>query len=138
VSDAGLDAGSPGGPLSPDDATPLLIAAAEGTAQSDYFVLFDADCDLIASSEPMRRFRAQTDSVVAHRGGARRHIGQVVLSRGSGETNRTLRALDADGLVKRDKRRLLIPSWRRLAEVADFNERYLHLKSEPVSRLPTD
>lgn len=75
-----------GGPLSADDATPLLIAAAEGTAQSDYFVLFDADGDLLASSEPMRRFRAQEDSVAAHRGGARRHIGQVVLSRASGET----------------------------------------------------
>ncbi|MFN3668976.1 MAG: Crp/Fnr family transcriptional regulator [Brevundimonas sp.] len=48
--------------------------------------------------------------------------------------NRTLRALDADGFVKRDKRTIFIPSWKRLAEIADFNQRYLHLRTEPLSR----
>lgn len=52
--------------------------------------------------------------------------------------NRTLRSLDADGFVKRDRRTIFIPSWRRLAEVADFNERYLHLKTEPLKRRPTE
>lgn len=73
------------GPLNPAAAAPKLAAAAEETAQSDYFVLFDANGDLLASSEPMRRFRAQEDSVSAHREGARRHFGQVVRSRGSGQ-----------------------------------------------------
>jgi CRP-like cAMP-binding protein len=45
--------------------------------------------------------------------------------------NRTLRALAAQGVVIRDKRRVFIPSWKRLAEVADFDERYLHLRTEP-------
>ena len=48
--------------------------------------------------------------------------------------NRTLRRLEVDGLIKRSKRTLFIPSWHRLAEVADFNERYLHLRSEPIDR----
>jgi CRP-like cAMP-binding protein len=48
--------------------------------------------------------------------------------------NRTLRSLDRDGFVKRDKRTIFIPSWARLAEIADFNERYLHLRTEPRSR----
>lgn len=74
-----------GSPLEPQRIAPLLTAAAEGTAQSDYFVVFDADGDLIASSEPMRPFKAQEDTLAAHRGGAARHLGQVVRSRGSDE-----------------------------------------------------
>ena len=50
--------------------------------------------------------------------------------------NRTLRSLDRDGFVKRDKRAISIPSWKRLAEIADFNERYLHLETEPMTRGP--
>lgn len=42
--------------------------------------------------------------------------------------NRTLRSLERDGFVKRNKRNIFIPSWKRLAEVADFNQRYLHLR----------
>jgi CRP-like cAMP-binding protein len=48
--------------------------------------------------------------------------------------NRTLRSLEADGFVVRDRRSIFIPSWKRLAEIADFNERYLHLRTEPLSR----
>lgn len=48
--------------------------------------------------------------------------------------NRTLKSLEGDGLVRRNKRNIFIPSWKRLAEVADFNQRYLHLATEPISR----
>lgn len=48
--------------------------------------------------------------------------------------NRTLRELEGAGFVQRNKRNIFIPSWKRLAEVADFNERYLHLKTEPINR----
>jgi CRP-like cAMP-binding protein len=41
--------------------------------------------------------------------------------------NRTLKTLDADGLIVRDKRNLSIPNWQRMREVGDFSERYLHL-----------
>lgn len=41
--------------------------------------------------------------------------------------NRTLKRLDADGLIKRDKRRVLIPDWEGLRDAAGFNELYLHL-----------
>ena len=40
--------------------------------------------------------------------------------------NRTLKALEADGLITRDKRTVRFPSWERLREVGDFNHRYLH------------
>lgn len=48
--------------------------------------------------------------------------------------NRTLRSMSAQGFVVRDRRTIFIPSWQRLAEIADFNERYLHLRTEPLSR----
>ena len=51
--------------------------------------------------------------------------------------NRTLKALEVEGFVRRNKRNLFIPSWKRLASVADFNERYLHLKSDPIDRNET-
>jgi DNA-binding Lrp family transcriptional regulator len=41
--------------------------------------------------------------------------------------NRTLKALEADGLIKRSKRNVGFPNWERMREVADFNQRYLHL-----------
>lgn len=41
--------------------------------------------------------------------------------------NRTLKSLEADGLIRRDRRYVLIPSWERLRGVAGFNELYLHL-----------
>ncbi len=37
--------------------------------------------------------------------------------------NRTLRALESEGFIERDRRRILVPDWRRLAELADFRLR---------------
>jgi CRP-like cAMP-binding protein len=41
-------------------------------------------------------------------------------------TNRTLQALRREGLISLSSSRLEILDWERLAEVGDFNERYLH------------
>jgi CRP-like cAMP-binding protein len=41
--------------------------------------------------------------------------------------NRTLKAMDAEGLIKRERRFILIPDWERLRAVAGFSELYLHL-----------
>lgn len=41
-------------------------------------------------------------------------------------TNRTLQSLRKDGLISLSSNRLAILDWRALAEVGDFNERYLH------------
>lgn len=44
--------------------------------------------------------------------------------------NRTIKALEADGLIVRDRRRISFPDWPRLREVGDFNPRYLHLRPQ--------
>jgi CRP-like cAMP-binding protein len=44
--------------------------------------------------------------------------------------NRTLKALEADGYLTRDKRRVSFPNWRRMRSLADFNQRYLHLEPQ--------
>ena len=41
--------------------------------------------------------------------------------------NRTLKAMDAEGLIDRQRRFVFIPDWERLRDVAGFNELYLHL-----------
>lgn len=41
--------------------------------------------------------------------------------------NRTLRSLEQDGIVVRDKRTIRFADWSRLAAVGDFNALYLHL-----------
>lgn len=41
--------------------------------------------------------------------------------------NRTLKALEATGLITRNKRIIAFPSWERMRDVGDFNQRYLHL-----------
>ncbi|MDB5724022.1 MAG: Crp/Fnr family transcriptional regulator [Novosphingobium sp.] len=41
--------------------------------------------------------------------------------------NRTIKGLEADGLLVRDRRWIGLPDWERLRELGDFNERYLHL-----------
>lgn len=48
--------------------------------------------------------------------------------------NRTLKGLEADGLIeRRNPRAIEIGDWRKLAETGDFNSAYLHLKSsEPA------
>jgi CRP-like cAMP-binding protein len=40
--------------------------------------------------------------------------------------NRVLRQLGEDGLIDRDRRTIRIVDWKRMREVGDFNERYLH------------
>jgi CRP-like cAMP-binding protein len=44
--------------------------------------------------------------------------------------NRTLKALEGEGLIVRSKRAISFPDWRRLREAADFNQRYLHLEPQ--------
>jgi CRP-like cAMP-binding protein len=48
--------------------------------------------------------------------------------------NRTMKALEADGLIDRIKRRgIHIGDWRKLADAGDFDSNYLHLrKDEPA------
>jgi len=41
-------------------------------------------------------------------------------------TNRTLQGLRRDGLISLSSSQLTILDWDRLAEIGDFNERYLH------------
>jgi len=40
--------------------------------------------------------------------------------------NRVLKSLDESGLIRREGRSLTIEDWDRMAEVGDFNSRYLH------------
>jgi CRP-like cAMP-binding protein len=46
--------------------------------------------------------------------------------------NRTLKALEDEKLISRQKRAVLIPDWRKLAAVGDFEPRYLHLNDRPT------
>jgi CRP-like cAMP-binding protein len=41
--------------------------------------------------------------------------------------NRTIKSLEADGLIVRERRFLKIPEWERLRDRSGFNEIYLHL-----------
>ncbi|MEA2999707.1 MAG: hypothetical protein QOK17_1540 [Sphingomonadales bacterium] len=40
--------------------------------------------------------------------------------------NRVLRQLAEEGLIRRDRRHIVIADWARLRDAGDFNERYLH------------
>ena len=44
--------------------------------------------------------------------------------------NRTLKALEAEGLIVRSKKSISFPDWKRLRSVGDFNQRYLHLEPQ--------
>jgi len=44
--------------------------------------------------------------------------------------NRTLKALEKEGLITRHKRFVSFPDWRRIRDAADFNQRYLHLEPQ--------
>jgi CRP-like cAMP-binding protein len=48
--------------------------------------------------------------------------------------NRTLKALDAEGLITRTKRNVAFPDWERMRQVGDFNQRYLHLEPQESGR----
>ncbi|HEX8217340.1 MAG TPA: Crp/Fnr family transcriptional regulator [Allosphingosinicella sp.] len=43
--------------------------------------------------------------------------------------NRVLRQLGEEGLISRDKRVIVIEDWSRMADVGDFNARYLHYRA---------
>ena len=47
--------------------------------------------------------------------------------------NRTLMKLEDDGLIGRNRRMISIFDWTKLAEVGDFEPRYLHLNPVPLS-----
>ncbi|MBJ6123117.1 Crp/Fnr family transcriptional regulator [Sphingomonas sp. BT553] len=47
--------------------------------------------------------------------------------------NRMLKALEADGLISRTKRKINFPQWERLRSIGDFNQRYLHLHTDLFS-----
>jgi CRP-like cAMP-binding protein len=47
--------------------------------------------------------------------------------------NRTLKGLDSEGLIRRERRFVYIPDWERLRDVAGFNELYLHLDQVAVA-----
>ncbi len=42
--------------------------------------------------------------------------------------NRTLKSLEAEGLIGRTRRSVRIPDWKALAKVGDFDANYLHLE----------
>jgi CRP-like cAMP-binding protein len=44
--------------------------------------------------------------------------------------NRTLKLLEAEGLIVRSKRSVSFPDWKRLRAAGDFNQRYLHLEPQ--------
>lgn len=47
--------------------------------------------------------------------------------------NRTLRGLDADGIINRTSRSVTVEDWKRLATVGDFTSGYLHLREDQVA-----
>jgi len=44
--------------------------------------------------------------------------------------NRTLKGLEAEGLIERTRRSVIIGDWKALATVGDFDSNYLHLEPE--------
>lgn len=49
--------------------------------------------------------------------------------------NRTLKGLESEGLIERNTPRVIvIGDWRKIANTADFNSNYLHLKDGEPAR----
>jgi CRP-like cAMP-binding protein len=48
--------------------------------------------------------------------------------------NRTIKTLEAEGLIARKGRSISFPDWRRMQDVGDFNQRYLHLAKQESGR----
>jgi CRP-like cAMP-binding protein len=44
--------------------------------------------------------------------------------------NRTIKQLEAEGLITRSRRFLKFPDWEKMREAGDFNQRYLHLERQ--------
>ncbi len=57
-------------------------------------------------------------------------IGDVV-GLTSVHVNRTLMALDREGLTERTRRSVIILDWQQLARAGDFNTHYLHMPEQP-------
>jgi CRP-like cAMP-binding protein len=49
--------------------------------------------------------------------------------------NRVIRSLELDGLINRSKREIAFPDWERMRDIADFNDRYLHLAVQESAQL---
>jgi len=49
--------------------------------------------------------------------------------------NRVIRSLEVDGLINRSKRDISFPDWERMRDIADFNDRYLHLAKQESGEL---
>lgn len=49
--------------------------------------------------------------------------------------NRTLKVLEAEGLITRTRRMVSFPDWKRMREVGDFNQRYLHLEPQQAGEV---
>ena len=49
--------------------------------------------------------------------------------------NRVIRSLEADALITRSKREISFPDWERMRDMADFNDRYLHLAIQESPQL---
>jgi CRP-like cAMP-binding protein len=50
--------------------------------------------------------------------------------------NRTLKLLEAEDLIQRNRRSVVIRDWKRMAEVSDFRPTYLHLAAQPPGTRP--
>lgn len=48
--------------------------------------------------------------------------------------NRTIKSLEADGLIARKDRNISFANWQQMREVGDFNQRYLHLYKQVSGR----
>lgn len=46
--------------------------------------------------------------------------------------NRTLRSLDADGVISRTNRSVTVDDWKRLAAEGDFSSAYLHMRDDQL------
>lgn len=49
--------------------------------------------------------------------------------------NRTIKALEAEGVIARKVRSISFPNWERMREIGDFNQRYLHLRKQEAGRM---
>ncbi len=48
--------------------------------------------------------------------------------------NRTVKLLEAEGLISRKGRSISFPDWQKMREAGDFNQRYLHLTQQVAGR----
>ncbi|MEA3388420.1 Crp/Fnr family transcriptional regulator [Sphingobium sp. CCH11-B1] len=72
-------------------------------------------CELVIRNHPMGGFDGCVFSLP---------LTQSELADATGITtvhvNRTLRALESDGIIRRDRREIMVPQWQRLAQLVDF------------------